>query len=303
MTGINDPLNDSHSPSASGQGPGRLVKQAREQLALSLEDLAAQIKLSRFTLDAIERDDFAQLNEAVYVRGYYRKLSKVLPVTEAELMQAYERVAGHKAPTPPSKLILAGGPELGSGRALSFRVLAIGVIVLGVLIGTLAFWGKNRLSQPLAGPDVVPAPAPAVSPPTGAVAEPLAPAVPPASDGAVEAAASPAPAAETPVESAPAVAAPPPAVTPPATSSTSSPLQIQFSASSWAEIKDATGRVLVSGLVEGGSSQGLDGRPPFTVFLGNAPAVRISYNGQPVDTTPFRRGDNTARLTIPAPSP
>jgi len=300
MTGINDPLNDSHSSSASGQGPGRLVKQAREQLALSLEDLAAQIKLSRFTLDAIERDDFAQLNEAVYVRGYYRKLSKVLPVTESDLMQAYERVAGHKAPTPPSKLILAGGPELGSGRALSFKVVAIGVIVLGVLIGALAFWGKNRLAEPAAAPNVVPAPS--VTPESAPVLEAPPAAEPttatPPSDASSAPAVVPAPTAVAPAVPAPAAAEPAAAV-----ATANGPLQIQFSASSWAEIKDASGRVLVSGLVEGGSSQGLDGRPPFTVFLGNAPAVRISYNGQPVDTTPFRRGDNTARLTIPTPSP
>jgi len=302
MTGINDLLHDSHSPTPTGQGPGRLVKQAREQLSLSLEDLAAQIKLSRFTLDAIERDDFAQLNEAVYVRGYYRKLSKVLPVTEADLMQAYERVAAHKVPTPPSKLILAGGPELGSGQGLSFKVLAIGVIALGVLIGALAFWGKGRMAQPTASPAVVPVPAgeQAQEPTTTPTAE--APAL-------VEAVTPPS--AVTPAEpaansdSAPATA---PAAADPAAASPSSapvtsngPLQIQFNGNSWTEIKDATGRVLLSGLVQGGNTQGLDGRPPFTVFLGNAPAVTVSYNGQPVDTTPFRRGDNTARFTIPAP--
>lgn len=303
MTGINDLLNDTPGSSSAGQGPGRLVRQAREQLSLSLEDLAAQIKLSRFTLDAIERDDFAQLNEPVYVRGYYRKLSKVLPVTEAELMQAYERVAGPRLPLPPSKLILAGGSELGSGRGPSFKLVALAVIAIGVLIGALAFWGKSRLSQPEVTPAVVPAPSvtpteiPAAESPTAEAPSSVNPSSVVAPSGADT------PAAVVPAAPAsePAPAAEP--ATSPATTSATSPLQIQFNASSWAEIKDATGRVLVSGLVEGGSSQGLDGRPPFTVFLGNAPAVRISYNGQPVDTTPYRRGDNTARLTIPAPSP
>jgi cytoskeleton protein RodZ len=75
-------------------------------------------------------------------------------------------------------------------------------------------------------------------------------------------------------------------------------LQLQFNASSWTDIRDATGRQLLSGLVEGGGSQSLDGTPPFVVFLGNAPAVSITYKGQPVDTTPFRKGDNTARITL-----
>jgi cytoskeleton protein RodZ len=79
MTGTPDTSYE-ETPLSGSKGPGRLVREARERARLSTEDLAAQIKLARNTLDAIERDDFAQLNEPVYVRGYYRKLSKVLPV-------------------------------------------------------------------------------------------------------------------------------------------------------------------------------------------------------------------------------
>ncbi len=295
MTGITDLHNDLPTPSAGGQGPGRLVRQAREKNKLSLEDLAALIKLSRFTLDAIERDDFAQLNEPVYVRGYYRKLSKVLPVQEAELISAYERVAGHKTPPHPSKLILAGGSELGSGRRVSPK-LALLIVVLGLVVGALAFWGKNRIGEPPAQV-VAPAATPEASPqvvtpveaaPVAAEPAPAAVAPAPVPDAAAPTAspAAPAASAEAPAASAAAAAA-------------TGPLQMQFNGNSWTEVKDASGRVLLSGLVEGGSSQTLDGKPPFVVFLGNAPAVRISYNGQPVDTMPFRRGDNTARLTLP----
>ena len=287
MTGITDLHSDIPTSNAGGQGPGRLVRQAREQNKLSLEDLAAQIKLSRFTLDAIERDDFSQLNEPVYVRGYYRKLSKVLPVAESDLMAAYERVAGHKTPPHPSKLILAGGPELGSGRRISFK-LAAAIILLGLVVGALAFWGKNHTLLPTVTPPpaVVPAettpesPAPTTEAPSGAaapdaaVSSPVVPVVPTHSEPAASAAAT------TPANA-------------------SGPLQIQFNGSSWTEVKDATGRVLLSGLVESGSTQALDGKPPFTVFLGNAPGVKITYNGQPVDTSQYHRGDNTARITLP----
>lgn len=287
MTGTPDSF-DEAPLSSNGQGPGRLVRQARETRGLSIEDLAAQIKLARNTLDAIERDDFAQLNEPVYVRGYYRKLSKVLPVTEAELLSAYERIAGNRTPPPPSKLILAGGPELGSGRGLSPRI-AVAIIVLGVLIGALAFWGKNRSTQPEA-PEVTPA---AVDPAATAVVEPVAATPEPVAP----------PTAEVPAATnTPAVEPTTPPVAPaepPAAPAATGPLQLQFGASSWTEIKDATGKVLLSGLVDAGSNQTLDGTPPFVVFLGNAPAVRITYKGQAVDTTPFRRGDNTARVTLP----
>lgn len=284
MTGISDTSHD--TPTSSRQGPGRLVREARERARLSTEDLAAQIKLARVTLDAIERDDFAQLNEPVYVRGYYRKLAKVLPVTEAELISAYEAVAGQKAPPHPSKLILAGGPELGSARRISLK-FAIALILGGLFIGALAFWGKNRSAQPaVTPPPAAESPAATESAPPTAMAVPGTtepPTVPPASAPA----ATPAPQAAAPLAAEPSA------------TNTTGPLLLQFNGTSWAEVRDAAGRVLLSGLVEAGNSQTLDGRPPFEIVLGNAPVVRISYQGQAVDMAPHRRSDNTARLTLP----
>jgi cytoskeleton protein RodZ len=69
--------------------PGALLRQARERAGLGAEDLAGQLKLAKGTLEALERDDFAALSEPVYVRGYYRKIAKVLPVAENELINAY----------------------------------------------------------------------------------------------------------------------------------------------------------------------------------------------------------------------
>lgn len=289
MTGNTEPHIDTVIQSQGPQGPGHLVRQAREAVKLSLEDLSAQIKLPRNTLDAIERDNFAQLNEAVYVRGYYRKLSKVLPVDEAELLAAYARVAGSKLPPHPSKLILAGGADLGSGRRISLK-LTIAIVLLGVLIGALAFWGKNRAEQPVpvaapvSGPSslVVPQPELALPVETAVTATP------------VPATAAPSPAGVAIAETTATV----PATSPDATLQPG-PLHLQFEGSSWTEVKDATGRVLLSALVAAGNTQVLNGQPPFTVFLGNAPSVKISYNGQPFDMAPFRRSDNTARVTLP----
>lgn len=292
MTGITDLQNDLLS---SSQGPGRLLRQARESVKLSLDDLSAQIKLARSTLDALEHDDFAHLNEPVYVRGYYRKLSKVLPVLEADLIAAYDRVAGHKTIAHPSKLILAGGEEMGDSRRVSFKTAAV-IIVIGLLLGVLAFWGKNRGAESTA-PAVTVAPAtivvPAASAPEPVNTVPLSEM--PGTDAPVSL--SPEPQAETQPVATPTPVAETAQVS--AASSGSGVLKIQFNGSSWVEVKDATGKVLLSGLIEAGNSQALDGRAPFVVFLGNAPGVTITYNGQPVDTTSFRRSDNTARITLP----
>jgi len=254
------------------------VRQARDRSKLSIEDLAAQIKLARYTLDAIERDDFAQLNEPVYVRGYYRKLAKVLPVTEGELLTAYEQMVGHKAPPHPSKLILAGGAELGSARRISLRLAA--TLVLGcLLIGVLAFWTKNSEEPPV----VISMPEES----SAALAEPIVNAAIDQPPAAADASAStPAtPSGETSTS----------AVAPVA----SGAAQLQFTGTSWVEVKDATGKILLSGLIEAGNKQSVDGQLPLDIFLGNAPVVQLTFNGQPVDFVPLIREDNTARITLP----
>jgi len=42
----------------------------------------------------------------------------------------------------------------------------------------------------------------------------------------------------------------------------------------------------------------VEGVAPLNVFLGNAEAVTVDYNGSPIDITPFRRGQ-IARFTLP----
>ena len=74
--------------SSATAGPGRVIRQARERARLGIEELASMTRLARSTLEALERDDFSTLTEAVYVRGYYRKCAKVLNLPEAELIAA-----------------------------------------------------------------------------------------------------------------------------------------------------------------------------------------------------------------------
>lgn len=301
-------MSDAHheSPSRHTSGPGRLLREAREQARVSVDDLSALVKLSRNTLDALERDDFAQLNESVYVRGYYRKLAKVLPVAEADLLRAYEGQAVPKAPVAPSKLILAGGQELGSGPRVPVRVIAI-IVVTGLLLGAIAFWTSRRTEQAEA-PPVKPA---VTAPETGAAAAPTPVASTPTAV-AVPAEAAPGTTPEQQLlSSTPATAVAPAtgglsaaesAATAPAESATAvgdAKLDLSFSGTSWTEVKDARGKTLLSGVMQAGSTRSISGDAPFNVFLGNAPGVQLSFNGAKVDMSLYTRSNNTARFKLP----
>ena len=64
-------------------------------------------------------------------------------------------------------------------------------------------------------------------------------------------------------------------------------LHLEFGDESWAEIKDASGNMLLRQLNPAGSSVDVRGQPPFEVVIGNASLARMSYNGRPIDLNPF----------------
>ncbi|MBV8061980.1 MAG: helix-turn-helix domain-containing protein [Nevskia sp.] len=320
------------SPDASEstrQGPGRLIRLARERARLGLPELAGLTKLAPATLEALERDDFSVLNEPVYVRGYYRKCAKALSISEQELLAAYEKMVAPRTPQAPTKLLL-GGSNTGSGLKKGRRRAAppwwLWLVGLGALVGIAAFVlrenpgesrGEPRPAQgaPATAPSA-PAAAPAApnTPPAG-VTRPLSTnelSTTPADAGlsqppAGPAAETPPVAAAPPAASAPAAHSAPAASAPAAGSAATVPapasgdaLALEFKATSWVRVEDDNGKVLLSGVIQQGDRQTVSGKPPYSLFLGNAPGVAVSYRGKAVDLGPYTRAkDNTARLSVP----
>ncbi|WP_296262138.1 MULTISPECIES: RodZ domain-containing protein [unclassified Pseudomonas] len=134
-------------------------------------------------------------------------------------------------------------------------------------------------AAPTAPAPVTTAPAVGAAPTHGAPAIPVVPAHTPTSP-ATTAAPAPAPAAEA----APVAAG-------------FGRVQLQFTADCWFQVTDSNGKVLTSGLKRAGDSVDVSGKPPLAVRLGVAHAAQVSYNGQPVDVTPFTSGQ-TARMKL-----
>jgi len=294
--------------------PGGMIRQGRERMNLSLDDLAGVTKLSYNTLDALERDDFAALQESVYVRGYYRKCAKVLDLPEKALLDAYQNRVAPRQPEPPAKLRLASGADLGSTSRLPVT-LAIAAAIIAVIVCAIVWIARSGngpapvVMQGAAATDPAPATLPAgetvplpgaepVTPaaPAGAEAMPLPAAEPVAATAAIAEPPTPvAPATPAPaVAAAPSAAAAPDAVPAPPDSAV-----LSFTATSWVRVDDAKGKTIFNGLAQPGDSHVLTGALPLNVFLGNAQAVTVQFKGQPVDTQAFRRSNNTARFTLP----
>ena len=74
-------------------------------------------------------------------------------------------------------------------------------------------------------------------------------------------------------------------------------IQLEFQRESWVEIKDGGGRTLLSQLNPAGTQKVVAGAPPFSVIIGNAANVRVTYNDAPFDLRPYVKIE-VARFTL-----
>ncbi len=79
-------------------------------------------------------------------------------------------------------------------------------------------------------------------------------------------------------------------------------LQLTFKDQSWTEVYDANDERLLFGLMNAGATKKVEGTAPFRILLGNSPAVRIIFNGEPFDHSRFDRWDKTARFNVDSAS-
>ncbi len=79
-------------------------------------------------------------------------------------------------------------------------------------------------------------------------------------------------------------------------------IAFSFADSSWVDIRDASGKKTITGVIEQGARRELIGEPPFSVVLGKARVVDVWVNGEPYDISRHIRGD-VARFEIDPDNP
>ncbi len=143
---------------------GAVLRRARAERGLSLEEVEAATKIRVRYLDGLEREDYDVLPAAVYVRGFMKSYADFLGLDGEELIREFQRQrtggeAYHSPPIPinldeseddPAETPDPDGfdsPSEGSG-SFSVRTLVLAVVALVFLVGGLYFIGKG--SQPSA---------------------------------------------------------------------------------------------------------------------------------------------------------
>jgi cytoskeleton protein RodZ len=70
-------------------GPGAQLKDQRERLKISIEDISKKLRLDKVIIERIEEDDYQDTLPRAYLKGYLRNYAKEVNLSEAEILGAF----------------------------------------------------------------------------------------------------------------------------------------------------------------------------------------------------------------------
>lgn len=303
--------------------PGTALREAREAMGLSDQDVADRLRLRVSVIRDLEENCCDEEQVTTFTRGYIRSYAKLVGLNADELLCTYK-------PAPEV--------EDNTQKMQSFsrktrrdkhdsRVMGLTWVILAAVIGLTAFWWwQNQQNDPLlslpentslltSSTEEVPAVTNAerdTSRPDMAVENADAPMVTEPEVQVTESGDAPVEGTETPLTDADPLESTVVEVVQPsspsetaqveeeviATVSASPSLTLSFSGDCWVDIRDASGKRLLTGIKSSGESVELSGEAPFKLVLGAPAAVNLVFNGEKVDLSGYPSG-RVARLSLP----
>ena len=282
------------------QSAGQLLRAARLDRGMSIEDVARQLRLSVRQITALEEDDYDKFSSATFLRGFVRNYAKLLHVDEAPLLRRLQQLLP-PLPTPTISYQIEGIPFPSNQKRGRRNLIIAGAVVLALLLLVYEIYsgseGNKEKQQSAvkvetrteAGQAEASSQLELPPPITTGDADP----VPSTEEARV---------AEqthgTPIPVPPARQ-----ITPAAAATESADgadvLRLVFEGESWVEVKDSRGKLLLSKVNLPGTEQVLYGKSPFSLAIGNAAEVKLAYNNKAVDLAPYISAfGGTARLSL-----
>jgi cytoskeleton protein RodZ len=322
------------------QALGQRLKAERERRGLSTQKIANGMHLDEWVIDALETGDYRRIGPEVYAKGHLRKYASLLGVSAAPPpVDAVPPSVPSTATGYPPPIVRLDPPQ--DDHAVWPRVGAVVAVV--ILVGGVFWWRESHRGLSAPSPALQPAPPVAASteasPEDAAapvdradLADEAAPAATSAAAPMNEAAAAPprqapatpamsankplpSPNAEAPLAlsaptASPAAAGPAAAGLTPGVGKAR--LRLSFSADSWVEIRDYSGKRIFSGNGRANSVKTVAGAAPFRVFLRSASGVQLQLNERAVaigrqfisgDEARFEAGADGVLRRDPPPAP
>src|SRR3954464_2953777 len=124
---------------------GERLRAAREETGLSLEDIAAQTRIPRRHLEAIETADWDKLPAPTYTIGFARSYASIVGLDRTDIAdQLRAEMGGTRAATSTAEVFEPADPRRTMPRSLVFGTI-IAVLVLVLVMS----WLRSRsLEEP-----------------------------------------------------------------------------------------------------------------------------------------------------------
>lgn len=293
-------------------GPGQLLRNAREQLGWTREQVASRIHLRLTLIAAIESDTYDKHTSHTFIRGYLRTYAKLVGIPDETILAAYDKLGL----TPPDNIDMQSFSRRSRQQANDSRLKVVTWLVILVLIALSVAWWWQSTARRSAGDEALAATEmSATANPQGATLSSAADVVDPvlmpvasdamatAAEPTVSGAAATAPQVEASSAAVATVTSASVAMLPVADDATVDPakapqLKMSFTADCWLDVKDAKGKTLFSGLKKANDQLVLEGSEPLKFIIGAPMAVNIEYQGKSIDMSRYNNG-RTARLSLP----
>ena len=275
--------------------PGRRLQAARENNHMSRDEIAHHLHLDVKLITALEEDDYDKLPSPSYICGYLRSYARLLKLPETEIVESYSHGQEISADLLPKNVDIV--PKKHSGRS-SYMPVVLLVVVLIVIFG--GFWLLDIFSNAKISGSKTEA-VNSVSSLLDNSGEQLSPELLPANnnelitpDGVADTmtGTEPEEITEFKKKNAPRdenVQASAGQVKSGINIAAVNNLLLTYEEDSWTEVVDSNGKQLVYRLVVKGTELALEGKPPYKILLGNAPAVKVLYKGNLFDHKRFQR--------------
>lgn len=280
---------------------GQLLRQAREQRNLTLQQVALQLNLKVEQVERLELDQPDNRTLETFSRGYVRAYGRLLKLPENELMAALSRQTGSVV-SPAKPMRTFSNRTAHQATENRFMWLTYAIIILLLLLLFVWWWQSARDNTAESDPTIMAQTTETTSHPEPLIAEPLA-----------ESSALPAPAEQAVTIGSAAdnaiteqqlnemlqqLAPQSAELSEVAEAPQLDTLEMRFRENCWIDVVDADGNRVAYGTKQAGYIMQLSGRAPFVVTLGNPSVVAIHFNQQAFDMSAFP-GGRVAKFTIP----
>lgn len=314
MTTDNDFPAKSATESNPSEQVGTLLKRQREAMGYTQKQVAERLRLRVNVIEQIDNNQLESGQVATFTRGYLRSYARLVGLDEKMVLDALDNAGDAQHQEQEMQSFSRKTNTEKHNSRIMLITWAVFIIITG--ISSLWWWQNqqenslaqsvnqaaqiedvaNSESEPPALDDVVMQEMNVVEEGTESsdtaaeeTVEPVQVEPMPATDSTV--ADEPQAQVEQPVREEPVLAE--------TTSTTGeTALSMSFRADCWVQVKDASGKTLISGIRKSGQDLNLSGQAPFNVILGAPEGVTMTFASEPVDLSRYTAG-KVARFTLP----